>query len=364
MLNYCILESRGAQDYYIHEENHEPVLNMENNNRQSNVIMTSNNNLTTQNESKECATSSVKKLPKKRKFVPSEEDTDKPTESYIPRVVSSPQHTPVDYSGLNNQHKLDRLPYIDKLKDERMEVNEDSELRRPNAIDLKEWVDNHVLAKKDHAYLPGVICRAGGNGEVWVKFDHYDGDAVVFTNVLNSGKYDVISDASPSAGQVTLGARVCVRKSSGDNQFPSRVYREGVVCKILSAPIRFVVRLISSESKEIIVKRSDLRLLLPPWWEELEDVEDILPAPSTNGFVLGNNGHLQVHHVPSLQPNDSLYYNNPASPIHNLATPNSVMSAGLSNASDTDLRRRHYDDFESDDDLRREDILFPNDIGK
>lgn len=374
MLSYCVVENRELQDYNnICEVNDSRFLNMENNCQHSNIIMTSNNNSIAPSESKEIATTSVKKLPKKRKFVPSEEEVDKPSESYISRVVP-PQITAVDYSRINSSQQprdLDRIPYIENLKDDRMDVsiNEESELRRtlPNVIELKEWVDNHVLAKKDHAYLPGVICRAGGNGEVWVKFDHYDGEAVVFTNVLNSGKYDVISDASPSAGQVTLGARVCVRITTGDEQqFPSRVYLEGVVCKLLTSPVRFVVRLISSDCKEVTVKRSDLRLLLPPWWEELEDVEescnrDIIRTAATNGFSLSNNGHMQVHQV---SQNETVNYfrSNPPSPLHNMATPNSLMSAGLSNASGDDLRRRHYDDFcESDDDLRREDILFPND---
>lgn len=375
MLSYFISENRELQDYNTYEGNEGRIVNMENNNRQTNIIMTSNNNSIIQSESKEAATSSVKKLPKKRKFVPSEEEVDKPSENYIPRVVP-PQVTAVDYSCINNPQKsreLDRIPYIDTQKDDHMDVSniEDNELRPtlPNAIDLKEWVDNHVLAKKDNAYLPGVISQAGRNGEVWVKFDHCDGDAVIFTNVLNSGKYDVISDASPSAGQVTLGARVCVRISVGDDlQFPSRVYLEGVVCKLQTNPIRFIVRLISSEGKEIVVKRSDLRLLLPPWWEELEDEEscnrDLVHTVSTNGFGLTNNGH--IHHVPTLQPSEPVSYfpSNPTSPLHNMATPNSLMSAGMSNASGDDFRR-HFDDFcESDDDIQREAIFNDVDGGK
>ena len=55
----------------------------------------------------------------------------------------------------------------------------------------------------------------------------------------------------------------------------------------------------------------------------------------------------------------------PNSPLQSLATPNSLVSTALSNASGEDLRRRHYDDFgESDDELRREDILFATDTGK
>ncbi|CAH1402356.1 unnamed protein product [Nezara viridula] len=374
MLSYfTVIEKRELKDYSIYEGNESRIINMEHNSRQSNIIMTSNNNSLVHSDYKEAATSSVKKLPKKRKFVPSEEEVDKPSENFISRVVVPPQVTAVDYSCLSNSQKARELErtssYLEPLKDERMEVSnleENSELRRtlPNSIDLIEWVDTHVLAKKDNAYLPGVISQAGVNGEVWVKFGHFDGEPFIFTDVLSSGKYDVISDASPSAGQVTLGARVCVRIQTGDDhQLPPRVYLEGVVCKLLTSPVRFVVRLIR-EGKETVVKRSDLRLLLPPWYEELEDVEEncsIVQPSSTNGFPLTNNGHLQMHHVPTLQPD--YFRSNPTSPMHSMTTPNSIMSAALSNASGDDIRPRHYDDFESDDDLRREDILFTNDDG-
>lgn len=56
------------------------------------------------------------------------------------------------------------------------------------------------------------------------------------------------------------------------------------------------------------------------------------------------------------------------SPLHNnmSATPISLhsVSTALSNASGDDLRHRAYEDFESDDDLRREDIFLLTDAGK
>jgi hypothetical protein len=72
--------------------------------------------------------------------------------------------------------------------------------------------------------------------------------------------------------------------------------------------------------------------------------------------------------MPTLQPADaSLYYRSAAtSPLHSITTPVSIhsTSTALSNGSADDLRRRQYDDFcESDDDLRKEDILFSLDTG-
>jgi len=112
-----------------------------------------------------------------------------------------------------------------------------------------------------------------------------------------------------------------------------RVFIEGVVHKIITNPVRFVVNVVSN-NEEYVVKRADLRLLLPPWWDELEH-----GAP---------NSHIPLIREPtpptSIEPAN--YYQNtvtsPLPPINN----------------------RPFDDFcESDDDLRREDILFMSDAG-
>ncbi|KAF6205666.1 hypothetical protein GE061_019839 [Apolygus lucorum] len=380
-----MLDKREIKDFDNYDGNESNLVEMETGTRQSNIIMSSNNNSISDN----AAINSAKKLPKKRKFVPSDEDlVEKGDFGSVVKsgdfmVQAPPQVAAVDYSCLA-AHKVIRgeeqgsSMYMEVPGKEEMEGDRRLSNVRHD-VDLREWVDNHVLAKREHMYLPGVIRRAGSNGEVWVEFDHYGekGKLVIFTDVLNSGKYDVISDASPSGNQVSLGARVCVRANTEPASL-QRVYLEGVVCRTLSAPPRFVVRLITAGASETVVKRADLRLLLPPWWEELEDGEE----PPMNGYVQNNNpsvgssttsNGLHHHHMPphhhqqqqQLHGTEHYHYrSNDASPLHNLATPNSMISTALSNASGDDLRRRHYDDFgESDDDLRREDILFPTDAG-
>lgn len=53
-----------------------------------------------------------------------------------------------------------------------------------------------------------------------------------------------------------------------------------------------------------------------------------------------------------------------AGSVNNMV-PGGLGMAPLSNGSVDDLRRHQYDDFgESDDDLRREDIMFPSEAGK
>lgn len=289
------------------------------------IIVTNNNNSIIQKETSTIM--SARKLPKKRKFDPSElEETDNPvvSENHTSSVVvMPPQSTAVDYSciGTSKLHEIERrttydTPPVIKIEDRSepmlhkesdisledsgnilmstTEVNLSRRMNGRSDIDLREWMDHRVLAKKNQVYLPGKIRQAGCNGEVWVEFDHYEGEMAVFTDVLCTGKYNVISDASPSLQQIHPGVRVCVRiaGSVDDNQSVPSVFMEGFVNKIMSSPPRFVVKLLNQHNSEHIAKRAELRLLQPPWRDELEDAEE------RNGQI-----PLQLQHVvPTLQP--------------------------------------------------------------
>ncbi|KAF5289605.1 hypothetical protein FQR65_LT11796 [Abscondita terminalis] len=250
----------------------------------------------------------VRKVPKKRKFDPSElEETGSiacvPVSVVQSTISAPPQVAAVDYSCSI------RPPEDDQL------------LRKQFDIDLSEWCEHRVLAKQGDWYYPGVIRKASGN-TLMVEFDGRENQPVCFSDVLATECYDVIGDASPYVSQLTLGTRVCVRHDQA-------VFVEGVVCRKLEGqPIRFAVAVLGDRPREINVKRADLRLLLPPWWDELENLQ----------------GHMQVHDLlPTIQPE---YITSSSPPRMSTCTP-------LSNG-------RHYDEFcESEDELRREDIMFP-----
>lgn len=161
-----------------------------------------------------------------------------------------------------------------------------------------------------------------------VELDGREGN-IRYKDVLATDCYDIIGDASPSVNQLSLGTRVCVR-------YNQAMFVEGVVCRILETqPVRFVVAVLGGQQREITVKRADLRLLRPPWWDELETLD--IPILS--------------HDIP---PVTAAEYYRTASPPCTNTTPVSI-GTPLSNG-------RHIDDFcESDDELRREDIMFPLD---
>lgn len=260
-------------------------------------------------------TISAKKLPKKRKFDPSElEEMDKV--SNVVSLINSRSagsdgtielQPNVQLAGAQMQHSLSSFsqsqhsPHPQQYQQDNQQQHRatncypsaqtivqlppqstavdyslrDEPLRlrlRPAAIniDLSEWCNHRVLALKNSCYYPGMIINAG-YGEVYVKFDG-ESDSVKYTDVLGVGKYDVIGDASPSVGQVTMNAKICVRYPPKIHNDLTNVFIKGTVCKISTKPSCFGVEiLLDNKCEKITVKRADLRLVQPPWWDELEE---------------------------------------------------------------------------------------------
>lgn len=99
----------------------------------------------------------VRKLPKKRKFDPSELEENNLQAVCIPvsvvqctSVMSAPQATAVDYSC--SQRIITQEDGIFKQTSSKQ-----------NIIDLSEWCDHRVLAKQGDWYYPGVIREASGS---------------------------------------------------------------------------------------------------------------------------------------------------------------------------------------------------------
>ncbi|XP_037041060.1 putative transcription factor capicua isoform X2 [Bradysia coprophila] len=312
-------------------------------------------------------------------------------------------------------------------------------------LDLSEWCNQRVLAKQNEYYATGVTRPASGSSSIAVEFDYPEGSTKVFQDVFGSGRFDVISDASPPVNEISLGCRVCIRTELTNQTV---IYVEGVITQILNDTKQFSVQILGNAQDVRTVKRGHIRLLRPPWWDELNDISPNnltsvssisncgpgtnnkvqlneirgmvvnQPKPASEPSIIYNNQvigrldsaiktvdgrhvyikydqppPLQIHHVlPTLQPNDDYYHRTAAtSPfqsssntmsdtiVQHSAGPSSSINqipdiivsqqtTVLSPKSVSDeLVRRHqakqYEDYESDDELRREDISFPIDGG-
>lgn len=238
--------------------------------------------------------------------------------------------------------------------------------------------------------------------------------------------------------QILVGRRVCVRTILSD--IPCHVFAEGQIVEVCNIPIKqFTVQMQNGERR--LVKRADLRLLLPPWWDELQEQQTesssivkitqmgsiVKGEPQGQRVILIKEGEalsqqqqqpanivysrepvniiknssgiapktfiqryesaapqIQLQQVPSLHHHPQEYYRTTAtspfqSSSHDMSanivvseqqqqqpqhiTMHQIVSASPLN--DVDPYRRHsstrpfQDEFESDDELRREDISFP-----
>jgi hypothetical protein len=242
---------------------------------------------------------------------------------------------------------------------------------------------------------------------------------------------------------------VCVRAIVPD--LPTHIFVEGQIVEIINVPIKqFCVQTHNGDRR--IVKRAELRLFQPPWWEELEEqnetatpliaavpqssvmkvtqmgsivkgephgqrlliinktIDPTIESSSANASNIIYSRHdpnvsiIKPNHnatrtylqrydapsiqlqqvIPTLQSHDDYYRTTATSPFqsssvssaqHMHETPSSSsnhasvseLPPGMSIVSasplNDDAYRRHsstrqYDDYESDDDLRREDITF------
>ena len=301
-------------------------------------------------------------------------------------------------------------------------------------VDLNEWRCHRVLAKHGSRYLTGVIRSGHGHSDVLVQLDGSD-QPTLYSDVTRAGKFDVVSDASPSPSQLTLGARVCLRVEDHHlhhHHHPHHqevaVFVEGVICQISNKPIQYLVRTIGQHPSDVErwVTRPSLRLLQPPWWEELENwmepavpvaipMTTVLPLPETkpeiepdaiNNFQSSNSpdghhhytdgGHLvrSNHHGQMSsggtpiehQPFDMKEYHL-KSPVPHTVTSSAVVvdvpaigsrahssgSEELAAVQDTNSSAaapnfRPFHDYDyggesDDDDLKREDITFHSESG-
>ncbi|XP_075146465.1 putative transcription factor capicua [Haematobia irritans] len=179
-------------------------------------------------------------------------------------------------------------------------------------LNLRDWINTRVLAKLKNYYAPGITRQPNSStssslsgdvppNSIIVEFDPPENSTHLYTDVLNSGRFNVILDASPPAADILEDTRVCVRTLIEGRD--GCVFVEGTVVEVHPATKQFTVQIGTTESGAAIlntVKRADLRLLLPPWWDELNEVSP-MPVPT-------NAGSKRIHSSP--QSRRSLGTNN------------------------------------------------------
>ena len=145
------------------------------------------------------------------------------------------------------------------------------------AVNLDDWINQRVLARKDNTYQPGIIKEIFQRRDVGVLFDG-DREKVFFYDVLDSSKQcDLINDNPPSALMISVGCRVCVRIKSEQN-----IFYEGQIMEKKGPHYR--IRLMHRQhiekfGIEVMMARAAVRLMQPPWYEDLQEGIPDQPTP-------------------------------------------------------------------------------------
>lgn len=165
-----------------------------------------------------------------------------------------------------------------------------------HSIDLSEWINQRVLAKRDGLYQPGQISDIKNNRHIGVLFDS-DKNTVYFNDVVDQrAQFDIISDHSPMAMMTVVGSKVCVRINPEEN-----FYYEGVIADKKSQPVSYCVRIQGPHEDKFRdpqwVSRAVLRLIQPPWYEDLESLPE-QQEPTTPNPTMGFPLQLQMPHHP------------------------------------------------------------------
>ncbi|XP_064471893.1 protein capicua homolog [Ornithodoros turicata] len=166
-----------------------------------------------------------------------------------------------------------KLPKKRKFAYEQRELPQSTHSSPIVGVDLRDWRGHRVLVCLQDFYVPGVIREADTPHDLLVELDA-GRELVRVRDVLDSGRSHVVSDHSPSPGQVCVGTEVCVRVEEN-------VYVEGVVADVRPGPpAQYLVRVLRGNGAEAMwVSRAGLRLRLPPWWEEMEVARQRPQAP-------------------------------------------------------------------------------------
>lgn len=191
-------------------------------------------------------------------------------------------------------------------------------------LDLSEWCNHRVLARQEDIYVAGIIRSVDTSNTILVEFDYPEGTQQSYYDVLGSGRFDIISDASPSVGDITIGTRV-VCSCQGHTSFIG-----GEIMQILNDTKQFVVRTYASAEVKT-VKRAQIRLLQPPWWDELNDTNTVGDNASAAKVITG-----QIKSLHAMEPN--MYQNTMAGAVAAAASSNTLNPNGIINASNRTVK--------------------------
>lgn len=131
------------------------------------------------------------------------------------------------------------------------------------SINLGDWIGSQILARKeDGFYYPGIIKSILAESSIQILLDSDSSTTRNYPNVLETN--DILTNCSAPAIMVKIGVLVCVKAKPSDSHFTV-----GRVRKIRPGPP--MQCLVQIENECVWISRAWIRLLQPPWFDDLED---------------------------------------------------------------------------------------------
>ncbi|KAK3597989.1 hypothetical protein CHS0354_042342 [Potamilus streckersoni] len=218
--------------------------------------------------------------------------------------------------------------------------------KRP-MINLQDWINQRVLARRNSTYQAGIIKNIIQNRRIGVLFDG-EFDLAYYNDVLDNHSTDLISDHCPLAVMIAIGCKVCVRIIPEEN-----IFYEGRIVEKKFQPIMYRIQLLNDSHAErfgsvVCVSRAAVRLLQPPWHEDLEEgiPDHHTPPPVSPQISIPASYPVGMHPLqPPVQMTHHPYMDS-SSPLTRMErSPSLVQSASFERES-------------SEDEMRSEEVYF------
>lgn len=144
-------------------------------------------------------------------------------------------------------------------------------------VDLKQWKNHRVLARRNRVFQPGIIKGNKNNQHLSIEFD--DESLISYDNVFDSPTCEIISDNSPMPTMIRTGLAVCARIDTDNYHFyEGTVMEKRMLQGVTTYRVKLNTMLYTNVSDEHWVSRVNIRLLQPPWFEDLEEQAESEPT--------------------------------------------------------------------------------------
>lgn len=134
------------------------------------------------------------------------------------------------------------------------------------SLNLADWIDSPILAREGaNQYHPGVIKSVPSPNSVEISLDRQS-ESRTYSNILEHSDL-LISNHSAPAIMIKVGLNVCIKVRNEDSYFSL-----GTVKQITKGPpMQCLVQVQSIHGEEIWISRAGVRLIQPPWYDDLVD---------------------------------------------------------------------------------------------